>query len=78
MMRGALIHNKTRAPQTLITVVNNSKRLITMVNKCVGTRVTESTYNAIEQVIASNGHVNIADYLRDLIRIDLEKRGLMK
>lgn len=49
-----------------------------MTNKCVSTRVTESTYNAISQVIANNGHVNIADYLRDLIRIDLEKRGLMK
>lgn len=47
-----------------------------MVNTvCVSTRVTESMYKAIEKVLQDNGHVSIADYLRDLIRVDLEKRG---
>jgi hypothetical protein len=44
----------------------------------VGTRVTEAMQKAIDKVLESNGHLNASDYLRDLIRRDLEKRGLLK
>jgi Arc/MetJ-type ribon-helix-helix transcriptional regulator len=44
----------------------------------IGTRVTESMQKAIEKVLESDGHLNESDYLRDLIREDLEKRGLLR
>jgi hypothetical protein len=31
----------------------------------------------IEQVLATDGHLNTADYIRDLIRKDLESRELL-
>jgi Arc/MetJ-type ribon-helix-helix transcriptional regulator len=43
----------------------------------VSTRITGSMQKAIEQVLLSDGHLNVADYMRDLIRKDLEKRGLL-
>ena len=43
----------------------------------IGTRITEAMQKGITQVLSSDGHVNKADYLRDLIRKDLEKRGLL-
>jgi Arc/MetJ-type ribon-helix-helix transcriptional regulator len=44
----------------------------------VGTRVTESMQKAIEKVLEADGHLNTSDYVRDLIREDLEKRGLLR
>jgi Arc/MetJ-type ribon-helix-helix transcriptional regulator len=43
----------------------------------IGTRITEAMQKAIEQVLLTDGHVNRADYVRDLIRKDLENRGLL-
>jgi len=33
---------------------------------------------AIDKLLETNAHVTVADYLRDLVRRDLEKRGLLK
>jgi Arc/MetJ-type ribon-helix-helix transcriptional regulator len=44
----------------------------------IGTRITESMAKAVEKVLQTNGHLNASDYLRDLIREDLEKRGLLQ
>lgn len=44
----------------------------------VGTRVTETMEKAIEKVLEADGHLNASDYIRDLIRKDLEKRGLLQ
>lgn len=43
----------------------------------IGTRITEAMQKGIERVLATDGHLNTADYVRDLIRKDLEKRGLL-
>lgn len=48
-----------------------------MTNTCVSTRVTEKMAQTIDKLIETDGHVNRADYLRSLIRSDLEKRGLI-
>jgi Arc/MetJ-type ribon-helix-helix transcriptional regulator len=45
---------------------------------CISTRVTKSVAEAIDQILAHDGHVNRADYLRDLVRADLAKREMMK
>lgn len=44
----------------------------------VGTRITKTMKKDLEKVLASNGHLNTADYVRDLIRKDLERRGLLE
>jgi Arc/MetJ-type ribon-helix-helix transcriptional regulator len=43
----------------------------------IGTRITKVMQKSVEQVLQTDGHVNKADYVRDLIRKDLEKRGLL-
>lgn len=43
----------------------------------IGTRITAAMQNGINKVLAVNGHINTADYVRDLIRKDLEKRGIL-
>lgn len=43
----------------------------------IGTRITSAMQKGIERVLDTDGHVNTADYVRDLIRKDLEKRGLL-
>lgn len=43
----------------------------------VGTRITETMQTGIDKILMLDGHVNKADYIRDLIRKDLEKRGLL-
>jgi len=45
---------------------------------CISTRITKSMAKAVDDVIKNDGHVNRADYLRDLIRADLAKRGLIQ
>jgi len=41
----------------------------------VATRVTKPTFKRIQTILEINAHINIADYIRDLIRRDLEARG---
>ena len=43
----------------------------------IGTRITEAMQKGVEKILLTDGHVNKADYVRDLIRKDLEKRGLL-
>jgi Arc/MetJ-type ribon-helix-helix transcriptional regulator len=43
----------------------------------VATRITKPMLKAIQMVLATNAHINIADYVRDLIRRDLEERGVL-
>ena len=42
----------------------------------VATRITRPMFKGIQTVLATNAHINTADYVRDLIRKDLEKRGV--
>jgi hypothetical protein len=42
----------------------------------VSTRITRPMRHAINSVLQVNAHINVADYLRDLIRKDLEARGI--
>lgn len=44
-------------------------------SKTVGTRITKVMYNKILELLPANAHVSISDYLRDLIRRDLEAKG---
>ena len=44
----------------------------------ISTRITENMVAAIERVLQTNGHLNTADYIRDLIRKDLARRGLLE
>lgn len=46
--------------------------------KPIATRVTETMEKAIQQVLQTDGHLNASDYVRDLIRKDLEKRGFLQ
>jgi len=41
----------------------------------VATRITKPMYDALTKVLLTNAHLNTADYVRDLIRRDLETRG---
>ena len=43
----------------------------------IGTRITEAMQKGIAHVLATDGHLNTSDYVRDIIRKDLEKRGLL-
>ena len=42
----------------------------------VSTRITKSMHNAVLRLVGADSHLNVADYLRDLIRRDLENRGV--
>ena len=44
----------------------------------VATRITKPMLEAIQNLLLSNAHLNIADYVRDLIRKDLESRGVLE
>ena len=46
-------------------------------NVPVATRITETMQKAIQKILLADAHINTADYIRDLIRKDLEKRGLL-
>lgn len=43
-------------------------------NITVATRITKPMHKGILKVLETNAHVNMADYLRDVIRRDLESR----
>ena len=42
----------------------------------ISTRVTLPMLNAIDDIIDSGGYLRVSDYLRDLVRKDLEERGI--
>jgi len=42
----------------------------------VSTRITRPMRRAINEDLQVNAHINVADYLRDLIRLDLNSRGI--
>jgi len=43
----------------------------------IATRITKQIQGAIQKVLTTNAHINTSDYLRDLVRKDLAKRGLL-
>jgi hypothetical protein len=42
----------------------------------VSTRITKPTQKALLDFLMRDAHINVADYLRDLIRKDLERHGV--
>ena len=44
----------------------------------VSTRITKPMYEALLRILTKNAHVTVSDYIRDLIRRDLEAKGLLK
>jgi len=44
----------------------------------IGTRITRTMKRDLDKVLARDGHLNTSDYMRDLIRKDLERRGLLE
>lgn len=42
----------------------------------VATRITRPMETAMLRMLSANAHISISDYLRDLIRKDLERRGV--
>jgi Arc/MetJ-type ribon-helix-helix transcriptional regulator len=44
----------------------------------IGTRITKTMKTDLDKLLATDGHLNTADYVRDLIRKDLERRGLLE
>jgi len=43
----------------------------------VATRVTEPMFKGIQSLLAIDTHLNLSDYLRDLIRKDLKDKGVV-
>jgi Arc/MetJ-type ribon-helix-helix transcriptional regulator len=39
-------------------------------------RVSPSTYEAVIKVVEAGNYVDVTDYLRDIVRKDLEARGI--
>jgi len=44
----------------------------------IATTISVPMYRMMNNIIATNAHVNIADYLRDLVRQDLIRRGFVE
>jgi hypothetical protein len=45
--------------------------------RTVGARITKSMYDQIHIFLVNNSHLSVSDYLRDLIRKDIEsKKGV--
>ena len=44
----------------------------------VATRITKPMHKAVLSLLTGDAHVNLADYLRDLIRKDLEEKGVFE
>jgi len=42
----------------------------------VATRISKPMLEGIHLILKINSHINTADYIRDLIRRDLENRGI--
>ena len=47
-------------------------------NAVVGTRITRPMYDALIKFLTLDSHITISDYLRDLLRRDLEQKGFLK
>jgi Arc/MetJ-type ribon-helix-helix transcriptional regulator len=43
----------------------------------VATRITKAMYDAVQRIVQLNAHVSVSDYVRDVIRRDLERKGLL-
>jgi Arc/MetJ-type ribon-helix-helix transcriptional regulator len=44
----------------------------------IATRITKPMYEALLRLLTLDAHITISDYIRDLIRRDLEQKGLLK
>jgi len=44
--------------------------------KILSGRFSPTMYEAVIKVVESGSYVNVADYLRDIVRKDLEARGI--
>ena len=44
--------------------------------KTLSGRISPAMYEAVIKVVESGAYVNVTDYLRDIVRKDLEARGL--
>jgi len=44
-------------------------------SKTIGTRITQALYKEILERLEENTHLSVSDYLRDLIRRDMEEKG---
>jgi Arc/MetJ-type ribon-helix-helix transcriptional regulator len=53
------------------------KRRVRAENYAVSTRVPIQVLNEIEDLVKQGHYLDISDYLRDIIRRDLEQRGRM-
>ena len=54
------------------------KKQIEIETIVVATRITKPMYEALLKMLLSwNAHVTLSDYIRDLIRRDLEQKGVM-
>jgi Arc/MetJ-type ribon-helix-helix transcriptional regulator len=43
----------------------------------VSTRITRPMHKAVLKLLETNAHLNMADYVRDLIRKDLDTKGVL-
>ncbi|MEM2439956.1 MAG: hypothetical protein QW493_01915 [Candidatus Bathyarchaeia archaeon] len=55
-----------------------SKQKVEIETLTVATRITKPMYEALLRALTQNAHVTVSDYIRDLIRRDLEAKGLLK
>ena len=63
----------------MFTVVYMSKQTeLEIESTVISTRITRPMYKALLQLLTLNTHITISDYIRDLIRRDLEQKGLLK
>jgi len=44
--------------------------------KVISGRISPKTFDAVIKIIAKGAYVDVTDYLRDVIRKDLESRGV--
>lgn len=44
-------------------------------SKTIGTKITQAMYNKILEHLEKDTHLSVSDYLRDLIRKDIEEKG---
>ncbi len=45
--------------------------------KVISGRVSPKTYQAVLGIVESGSYVDVTDYLRDVIRKDLDERGII-
>jgi len=52
------------------------KRRARAETKVISGRISPKTFDAVIKIIANGAYVDVTDYLRDIIRKDLESRGV--